>query len=188
MHIPRETQLMMRMEFRLPGLSLCLIAFVSVLSLWQTCRHKESVLRADNHQIINLTSSFPEANCTDRMQEVFDYSARPTAALLPSSSAAGASGNGSSNGSIESAATSLATTTTTPVPTRLMPVTECRGSRTFLSRRERWWFIALSNCASRRGLRLRYRFVMTNGNTTSNWNRHFSADQLCTLLSAFSSD
>lgn len=119
----------------------------------QTCRHKESVLSRSNHQIINLTRSFPESNCTDRMQEVYDYSAPP-----------GDAHNG---------------TNMTTVPIKVVPMIECYGSRAFLSRRERWWFIAVSNCDSLKGLRLKYRIIMTNDNVTS-WNRHFSADQLCT--------
>lgn len=116
----------------------------------QTCRHKESVLSQSNHQIINLTQSFHESNCTERMQEVFDYSSRGS--------------NTSSN--------------MTQVGTKVVPIIECYGSRAFLSRRERWWFIAVSNCDSSKGLRLKYRITMTNDNVTS-WNRHFSADQLC---------
>ena len=35
----------------------------------------------------------------------------------------------------------------------------CKGTRNFNTARERWWFIAVSNCNSSRGLKLRYRVV-----------------------------
>ncbi|KAK4321562.1 hypothetical protein Pmani_007633 [Petrolisthes manimaculis] len=55
----------------------------------------------------------------------------------------------------------------------------CKGSRTFRSARERWWFIAISNCESTKGLELKYRLVMTNG--YSYWYKHFSADEFYIL-------
>ncbi|XP_063601279.1 transmembrane protein 145-like [Penaeus indicus] len=55
----------------------------------------------------------------------------------------------------------------------------CKGSRSFRSVRERWWFIAISNCDSTRGLELRYRFTMTNG--YDYWHKHFSADEFYIL-------
>ncbi|KAI1296606.1 Transmembrane protein [Halotydeus destructor] len=54
---------------------------------------------------------------------------------------------------------------------------ECDYHRYFESARERWWFIAVSNCASRKGLRLKYRFEMTNDREP--WTKHFSADEFC---------
>ncbi|KAG8192661.1 hypothetical protein JTE90_009691 [Oedothorax gibbosus] len=56
----------------------------------------------------------------------------------------------------------------------------CHSKRTFQSRRERWWFIAISNCDSNKGLYLRYRIVMTNDENNL-WFKHFSADQLYIL-------
>ena len=32
----------------------------------------------------------------------------------------------------------------------------CKGSRNFKTARERWWFVAISNCQSTKGLKLRY--------------------------------
>lgn len=51
----------------------------------------------------------------------------------------------------------------------------CNGDRRFVSNRERWWYIAVSNCDSTKGLFLNYRLEMTNGETF--WRKHFSADE-----------
>ncbi|XP_055947985.1 transmembrane protein 145-like [Argiope bruennichi] len=56
----------------------------------------------------------------------------------------------------------------------------CHSRRTFQSRRERWWFIAISNCDANLGLFLRYRFTMTNDEHNL-WFKHFSADELYIL-------
>ncbi|KAK8719339.1 hypothetical protein OTU49_014100 [Cherax quadricarinatus] len=55
----------------------------------------------------------------------------------------------------------------------------CKGTRSFRSVRERWWFIAVSNCDSDKGLELAYRITMTNG--YSYWFKHFSADEFYIL-------
>ncbi|XP_076058187.1 uncharacterized protein LOC143035254 [Oratosquilla oratoria] len=55
----------------------------------------------------------------------------------------------------------------------------CQGRRSFRSVRERWWFIAISNCESDKGLQLKYRFTMTNGKLF--WYKHFSADEFYIL-------
>ncbi|GLH08468.1 Predicted G-protein coupled receptor (GPCR), partial [Gryllus bimaculatus] len=57
----------------------------------------------------------------------------------------------------------------------------CHESRRFNSARQRWWFIAVSNCNSSKGLSLKYRFWMTNGPTGDFWHEHFSADEFYIL-------
>jgi len=57
----------------------------------------------------------------------------------------------------------------------------CRGSRNFKTARERWWFIAVSNCQSAQGLKLRYKFWLTNGKTWDYLHFHFSADEFYIL-------
>lgn len=43
----------------------------------------------------------------------------------------------------------------------------------------RWWYIAISNCGSNKGLDVWYKFRMTNGAPGDFWNEHFSADEMC---------
>ncbi|XP_062500568.1 transmembrane protein 145-like [Corticium candelabrum] len=51
----------------------------------------------------------------------------------------------------------------------------CVGTRMFTSARDRWWYVALSRCGSRNGLRLDYDLHFTNpGNF---WKEEFSADE-----------
>lgn len=57
--------------------------------------------------------------------------------------------------------------------------TVCESAREFESSRERWWYIAVSNCDTKKGLRLKYSLEMTNDG--GSWLRHFSADQLYIL-------
>lgn len=56
----------------------------------------------------------------------------------------------------------------------------CNNVGGFTSSRERWWYIAISNCRSTKGLDVRYRFRMTNGAFGDFWHEHFSADEMCT--------
>lgn len=58
-------------------------------------------------------------------------------------------------------------------------IVRCHNAGTFISSRERWWYIAISNCGSDKGLDIRYRFKMTNGKSGDFWNEHFSADERC---------
>nr|XP_032525823.1 transmembrane protein 145-like [Danaus plexippus plexippus] len=60
-------------------------------------------------------------------------------------------------------------------------IVTCRNSRRFRSARERWWFIAISNCGSPKGLDVRYKFLMTNGPSGDFWHEHFSADEFYVL-------
>ncbi|CAB4062890.1 unnamed protein product [Lepeophtheirus salmonis] len=57
----------------------------------------------------------------------------------------------------------------------------CKGTRNFKTVRERWWFVAISNCNSTKGLRLSYRFLMTNGEKDDLLHHHFSADEFYLL-------
>ncbi|KAG5677803.1 hypothetical protein PVAND_007531 [Polypedilum vanderplanki] len=52
----------------------------------------------------------------------------------------------------------------------------CHNTGTFTSARQRWWYIALANCGSTKGIDVRFRFKMTNG--IGFWNEHFSADEM----------
>ncbi|XP_037035543.1 transmembrane protein 145-like [Bradysia coprophila] len=54
----------------------------------------------------------------------------------------------------------------------------CNNVGGFTSSRERWWYIAISNCRSTKGLDVRYRFRMTNGVFGDFWHEHFSADEM----------
>ncbi|XP_073965361.1 transmembrane protein 145-like [Choristoneura fumiferana] len=60
-------------------------------------------------------------------------------------------------------------------------IVSCHNSRRFTSARERWWFIAISNCDSPKGLDVRYKFLMTNGPDGDIWHEHFSADEFYVL-------
>lgn len=58
-------------------------------------------------------------------------------------------------------------------------IVKCHNAGTFFSSRERWWYIAIANCGSEKGLDITYRFRMTNGPTGDFWHEHFSADEMC---------
>uniref|UniRef100_A0A0A9Y085 Uncharacterized protein n=1 Tax=Lygus hesperus TaxID=30085 RepID=A0A0A9Y085_LYGHE len=60
-------------------------------------------------------------------------------------------------------------------------IISCHQARRFHSSRERWWFLAVSNCNSTKGLNLEYRFLMTNGPSGDYWHEHFSADEFYIL-------
>ncbi|XP_064470487.1 transmembrane protein 145-like [Ornithodoros turicata] len=57
---------------------------------------------------------------------------------------------------------------------------KCVAQRRFRSVRERWWYIAISNCNSTKGLMLNYTLRMYNSNDDY-WYRHFSADEFYIL-------
>lgn len=61
--------------------------------------------------------------------------------------------------------------------TRESFIVKCHNAGSFISSRERWWFIAISNCNSDKGLDVKYKFKMTNGKTGDFWHEHFSADE-----------
>ncbi len=55
----------------------------------------------------------------------------------------------------------------------------CHNAGGFTSSRQRWWYIALANCGSKKGIEVYYRFIMTNGPRGDFWHEHFSADEMC---------
>ncbi|XP_072897670.1 transmembrane protein 145-like isoform X2 [Hemitrygon akajei] len=56
-----------------------------------------------------------------------------------------------------------------------MNYTDCQKTLNFHSARERWWFLAVSNCRGG-GIQLEYQIKMLNGKSL--WRRHFSANQI----------
>lgn len=61
----------------------------------------------------------------------------------------------------------------------------CTNIGGFTSSRERWWYIAIANCGSRKGLDLKYKFRLTNGPPGDFWHEHFSADEMCEFIAHF---
>uniref|UniRef100_A0A1I8BB25 GpcrRhopsn4 domain-containing protein n=1 Tax=Meloidogyne hapla TaxID=6305 RepID=A0A1I8BB25_MELHA len=48
--------------------------------------------------------------------------------------------------------------------------------------RPRWWYFAIGNCDSQKGLYLEYSLLMTNSiNKTNRWKYHFSFDEFYVL-------
>lgn len=84
------------------------------------------------------------------------------------------SGNGSRNGRIRRSIPKLYDS-----DKRGTVIVSCRNVGSFTSSRERWWYIAIANCGSIKGLDVKYRFRMTNGNQGDLWHEHFSADEMC---------
>lgn len=74
------------------------------------------------------------------------------------------------------------------VDRKQMIYVSCHNAGGFTSARQRWWYIALANCGSTKGMEVRYKFRMTNGAIGDFWHEHFSADEMCkfsSLPSAF---
>eukprot|EP00095_Tigriopus_kingsejongensis_P008718 maker-scaffold352_size199037-snap-gene-0.42 protein:Tk08718 transcript:maker-scaffold352_size199037-snap-gene-0.42-mRNA-1 annotation:"hypothetical protein DAPPUDRAFT_54015" len=101
----------------------------------KTCAEKESVLKVENNQFINLTTEMLVSGCE---RETFNE-------------------------------------------TGAIPQIGCQGTRNFNTARERWWFVAISNCNSSQGLSLNYRLLMTNGVKGDILHYHFSADEFYIL-------
>lgn len=57
----------------------------------------------------------------------------------------------------------------------------CHNVGGFTSSRERWWYIAIGNCGSQKGIDIKYKFRMTNGPPGDFWHEHFSADEMCKI-------
>lgn len=64
-------------------------------------------------------------------------------------------------------------------------IVRCHNAGTFISSRERWWYIAIANCGSEKGLDIEYTFKMTNGQKGDFWHEHFSADERCMYILSF---
>ncbi|XP_063976402.1 transmembrane protein 145-like isoform X2 [Diachasmimorpha longicaudata] len=58
---------------------------------------------------------------------------------------------------------------------------QCNSYRLFKSARPRWWFIALADCTSQKGLNVTFDVSLTNGSPGSFWREHFSADEFYIL-------
>lgn len=58
----------------------------------------------------------------------------------------------------------------------------CHNAGGFTSARQRWWYIAIANCGSNKGMDVRFKFKMTNGPPGDFWHEHFSADEMCKFL------
>ncbi|XP_072427908.1 transmembrane protein 145-like [Chiloscyllium punctatum] len=61
------------------------------------------------------------------------------------------------------------------VETNGINYTDCQRRLNVHSARERWWFLAISNCKGG-GITMEYTITMSNGKTL--WRRHFSANQI----------
>ncbi|KAK0396794.1 hypothetical protein QR680_001860 [Steinernema hermaphroditum] len=57
----------------------------------------------------------------------------------------------------------------------------CEGRRSFTSQRPRWWYLAVGNCDSFKGLYLEYSIEMANDLPSSVWFYHFSFDEFYIL-------
>ena len=64
-------------------------------------------------------------------------------------------------------------------------IVSCHNTGTFTSARQRWWYIALANCGSSKGIDVKFKFKMTNGQPGDFWHEHFSADEMCKFLLKF---
>uniref|UniRef100_A0A0N4ZAY0 GpcrRhopsn4 domain-containing protein n=1 Tax=Parastrongyloides trichosuri TaxID=131310 RepID=A0A0N4ZAY0_PARTI len=58
----------------------------------------------------------------------------------------------------------------------------CSGSKKFISARPRWWYFAIGNCNSTRGLYLEYSLLMVNSDNPTSWFYHFSFDEFYILI------
>ncbi|XP_017786554.1 PREDICTED: transmembrane protein 145-like [Nicrophorus vespilloides] len=192
----------------------------------KTCREKESVLRIEQNQIINLTTRYPfrdVAGCIATPQPGFTskpsytlivptLATRKTKKTTTTSITTTSPVNVTFDYFVELNQTSISneidyekmnydnesTSVPTEITTTKAPIKKratgggrtimCRNSRRFRSARERWWFIAISNCNASKGIHIKYRILMTNGPPGDYWHEHFSADEFYVLpvLMAFS--
>lgn len=161
----------------------------------QSCRAKESVLSIKHNQIVNLTTS-ANGGCVEKLVYDYDFKTdRMRNNLPPGLESPPFQSNLPPPGInlMPNMNTSLSSPPSTSLPAeprtfgpsnseKGTTVIFCSSNRTFSSQRERWWYIAVSNCDSRKGLRLKYRIVMVNDQAPGSWIKHFSADQMCKYL------
>ncbi|KAJ8777501.1 hypothetical protein J1605_014391 [Eschrichtius robustus] len=120
------------------------------------CLAKESVIRPENNQVINLTTQYAWSGC------------QVWAQLAGNGQVLEVKGQGEAQAGFSLLAPPQV------VSEEGMRYLSCSSGRSFRSVRERWWYIALSKCGGD-GLQLEYEMVLTNGK--SFWTRHFSADE-----------
>ncbi|KAE8749390.1 hypothetical protein FOCC_FOCC003904 [Frankliniella occidentalis] len=130
-----------------------------------TCEQKEGVLSVSQNQIVNLTELRADSGC------VLSTVPPLSPSCNESSTAAGCGASGAARGPPGRRGRKQA-----PAVVRRHILT-CHNVRKFRSARERWWFLAVSNCNATKGLNLHYRFLMTNGPPGDYWHEHFSADE-----------
>ncbi|XP_052121188.1 transmembrane protein 145-like [Frankliniella occidentalis] len=131
----------------------------------KTCEQKEGVLSVSQNQIVNLTELRADSGC------VLSTVPPLSPSCNESSTAAGCGASGAARGPPGRRGRKQA-----PAVVRRHILT-CHNVRKFRSARERWWFLAVSNCNATKGLNLHYRFLMTNGPPGDYWHEHFSADE-----------
>ncbi|KAF5277848.1 hypothetical protein FQR65_LT15911 [Abscondita terminalis] len=173
----------------------------------KTCYEKEAVLSIKNHQVVNLSLEYPASGCkvaptttttsTTTASPTFTVNV-PTRKWRPTPIATWVNTTDSYFTTAEEE-DYLNVTTTTKTSTTKAPVNKrhvqnyypsapprnrviiCQTSKRFQSIRERWWFIAVSNCNGTKGIHIKYRILMTNGPPGDYWHEHFSADQFYIL-------
>ncbi|KAJ1520514.1 hypothetical protein ONE63_003637 [Megalurothrips usitatus] len=137
----------------------------------KTCEQKEAVLSVAQNQVVNLTELRPDSGCVLTTEPPLPRPANGSSGTPPGPSSAGPSGGGGGGRRGRKQA---------PAVVRRHILT-CHNVRRFRSARERWWFLAISNCNASKGLNVHYRFLMTNGQPGDYWHEHFSADEFYIL-------
>ncbi|KAF5298803.1 hypothetical protein FQA39_LY11692 [Lamprigera yunnana] len=178
----------------------------SVYKTNKTCDQKEKILKMKQNQIINLTMLHPHymeiSGCrvAPVSTTITTTTTTTTTTPIPTHTVkvpTRATTLSSSSFIIEFFNTSETSTSETDLNVTKAPIVKrhlyysdsvqknrliiCRHARRFQSSRERWWFIAISNCNSTNGIHIKYKMLMTNGLANDYWHNHFSADQFYIL-------